>query len=151
MIKLTNILKEMRLNEPGNTIFPKKYIEDLMKIISDEFGSGHSDTDIIYPVSETYKLNDYEDDDKIYKIFNRLLGIYENKKFVSKDIFDTGDWSWIKNTPDKFATLIEFGDDNVTISTPNLDIDGNIFTGWFDRKGKYHPDTEHFTEYGERK
>jgi hypothetical protein len=191
MIKLTNILAEMRLNEPGLGRLPSNIRELFSKLFSSEYDFSYDASDPMEPVTlNTIAIEDYipEDfiDDNTGEIYDKGLYYMSSKdRWDYRHKFDEKDTAtmlaFINKYPNgmnfvsrifhhtipkapgaplnyydectKYSRYSREGYDNIYISIlcPNLDIDGNIFTGWFDQNGKYYFDSEHFTEYGERK
>lgn len=154
MIKLTDILNEMLINKPGGGL-PLKDIEAL-KTLTYAFGDEDSGFDLYDPLSETYELENYEEDldedDELLLAMQYLLN-KPSRTYVAKDIFNFtngGDKHSAPKAPrNAFYTAVKIDGENksITVYSPYIS-ENEKYVGWFDSKGNYHPDVEHFTEDG---
>jgi hypothetical protein len=157
-MKLIKLLKEITVNTPGG-ILPQKLGDDIEKLLQ-YFGEGTSGFSLTEPLESEYELADYEPGENdtiyhnqpemieytnnVYRIVKYLCSHFPNKKMV----FDTNILSH-GGGENSFDTLLDIKKDKVIVSQPYVCDDGDIFVGWFDSKGTYHPDTENYNEKGE--
>lgn len=124
MIKLTDILNEMRINKPTG-LMTSKDIEAL-ETLTYAFGEGDSGFDLHNPMSETYKLEDYEDldeDDKSLLAIQHLLN-KQSQTYVVKDIFGTiDDAPGAPNGAFYIAVKIDRENRKITVYSPYISED----------------------------
>lgn len=131
------------------SIFPKKYLDDLLEL-ADSFGEGNS-FDLYKPMSETYDEKYFIDDDKKTKSLFNILQNVPQGIYITNETHGLSGIKFIDNndSDSKFKTRIEVGLDFINVSEPYITYDdGVFFVGWFDRRGKYIPDTTHFNKDG---
>jgi hypothetical protein len=171
MIKLIDLLPKALFQEAKITpvgigkILPEKDAKLVAKLAESAF-DGFSDIDRDTPLSVDFDMNEYCDEDNYdiddydelilepkCSILQKLFKKYPNGgKFVSTDVF--GLYDPVHFAPgtlltNKFTELIEIDPKYkiITLSVPPLS-DETYNTGWFDRSGKYHPDTDNFDKDG---
>lgn len=147
MIKLTQLLKEIEISQPGKFIRSPEDLEAL-KVLTDSFGEGNSDFDLYNPAGEIYRLNDYEEDDSQYLALKKLLKKY-NGVYLLKD-FDEH-FTCPGAPPNVYYTRVTINSSEqfIEVEIPYIDNEGSYLVGWFDSSRKYHPDTNNFDEDGD--
>ena len=85
MIKLTDILNEIKINSPG---LSKKDIEALNNIIDEQFGSGVSEGGPEDLICETYEIDEDDKDDEYsyYKDIKYIINTYNGRTLVTNDV-----------------------------------------------------------------
>jgi hypothetical protein len=150
MIKLTDILSELKINPPG---LSKKDIEALDNIIDEQFGSGVSEGGPEDLVCEIYKIDedDEDDEDDYYKDIKYIINTYRGRTLVTNDVAlaQPDDFPCPGAPPNSYYVHIEIDDDSVTVCTPSISNTADYSMGWFDINGKYYPDLKNFNENGE--
>jgi len=144
------LLREITVTAPRAPVpFPETFMEDFDNM-TEGYLEGSSPESILNYEGETYDMDrfrDYEEDDFQFIAFQNLINNVPPKVYYLK--------SWFGFDPAPGAPLNSF-DTRITI-TPNKEI--NVATvaqsndgenaGWFNMKGDYFPDLEHFTEDGD--
>ena len=161
-MKLINILKEIKV-QVGN-VFPSQYLESL-RDLTDGFGEGTSDLRVDEPLTEVYdgsRYAEWGEDEAPYSDFRHLIENLGEGTYVTND-----SWMSFDNFPcpgapkGAYALRVEVYKTKpfhsqyyelplIVVSTPYSDETGEFSMGWFDASGKYHGDTEHFNNDGER-
>jgi len=145
------LLTEIKVTSPGAALlFPEKYLDDLNNM-TEGYLEGSSPEDILDPLGEIYDLDrfeDYEDDDSQLIAFQNIINNLPPQTYIIKN------WLGLDPAPgapsNSFDTLIKITPDKfINVLTPAMSNDGEN-AGWFDSKGNYYPDLEHFTEDGDR-
>jgi hypothetical protein len=153
-MKLINILKEIRVMQPGSArrLSPQD-LQDI-NVVFEFFGESDSDFDLHEPMAEYRYEHSFEfddEEDQQYQAFKRLVkrpkGVY------------LGTDSYISPCPGAPANSfymrlkVDFNSEDgpfIVLSMPYYDTDaGRYSVGWFDGLGTYHADTAHFNENGE--
>jgi hypothetical protein len=150
MIKLTNILNEIKINSPG---LSKKDIEALNNIIDEQFGSGVSEGGPEDLICETYEIDEDDEDDEYsyYKDIKYIINTYNRRTLVTNDVAlaQPDDFPCPGAPPNSYYVRIEVDDDSITVCTPSISNNADYSMGWFDIKGKHYPDLKNFNEDGE--
>ena len=160
-MKLTNILKEIVVRR-GNILSS----EDLknIDIVFEFFGEGNSGFDLHEPIIEQRDIGNYgedsgpngefefhEDEENYpeYQAFKALLK-KPNGTYVGPDI---NHMFLCPGAPANafYSRLdVNYSNTSLLLYEPYIDELGTYYVGWFDASGKYHADTTHFDEDGNR-
>jgi hypothetical protein len=150
MIKLTQLLKEIKILQPGTIIRSNEDIKAL-DILTELFGEGVSDFDLYNPISQTYYYEDYSDipNDPIALAFKQLLNKYNGTTYL---VYPSAEYFKCPGAPPNSyyeLIIIDHSENSIEVKMPHVDNDGSYFVGWFDSKKQYHPDTNNFDEDGD--
>jgi len=140
------ILKEIKVTLRSLTDEDIKAINTLMEY----FAEGDSGFDLYEPMYDSYRLNNYEDDDDIFGLAIKHL-LKKPGMHVLSDLYDF--FKYPPNAPKgAFYVKIDIdrNDQSVTIYMPYIDNKGEYYVGWFDRSGNYYPDADNFDEDGDK-
>jgi hypothetical protein len=157
-------IKEITLR-PSSKILSPKDIEDINLVFGDDFGAGHSEFNLYNPISEQRTqfnfgegtVNDFEpyDAPEDYPAYQAFLNLSSKPPgaYVASDIWGMGKCPGAPQNA--FYVCLEvgispyYGTPDIILSSPDSSDEG-IPVGWFDNAGKYHPDTDHFDDDGNR-
>lgn len=145
-MKLKDILKEIKIQNP-NKLSPKEI--EYLNILTENFGEGYSGFNLYEPISETYDLENIEEDEEDKLEALRYLLSQRDGIFLLKDLFDT-DAPAIGAPPNAFYTRITIDQNQnaVIVDSPHLN-DDERFAGWFESDKEYYPDIKNVDEEGE--
>ncbi len=145
-MKLKDILKEIKIQNP-NKLSPKEI--EYLNILTENFGEGYSGFNLYEPISETYDLENIEEDEEDKLEALRYLLSQRDGIFLLKDLFDT-DAPAIGAPPNVFYTriTIDQNQNEVIVDSPYLNEDER-YSGWFESDQEYYPDIKNVNEKGE--
>lgn len=154
-MKLTDILKEITLT-PMSRVFPPQYL-NLLSTLTEFFAEGSSGGGRDETLDEEYskeRFEEYEGDGEQYVAFQTLILTSLEGTYVTNDSFYSFNDFPCPGAPEKsYSVRIIINKEDpenptITVSTPNIGVDGDYSMGWFDLQGNYYPDVEHFDEKG---